>query len=100
MAKLGIANTRMKDFHDVWFFTRRFRLEAATLRQAVEATFASRQTPLSTWPDPLSDVFANDPTKQMQWAGFFRRNGLTALPVQFAEVVVSIRDYLAPVLRR
>jgi hypothetical protein len=100
MAKLGIANTRMKDFHDVWFLTRRFRLDAATLRKAVEATFERRQTAQPTWPDPLSDVFANDPTKQMQWAAFIRRNGLTELPKQFAEVVVSIRDYLAAVLRQ
>jgi hypothetical protein len=45
MVKLGIANTRMKDFHDVWFLTRRFKLEEATLRQAIEATFAHSDTP-------------------------------------------------------
>ncbi|MBC8041778.1 MAG: nucleotidyl transferase AbiEii/AbiGii toxin family protein [Opitutaceae bacterium] len=100
MVKLGIANTRMKDFHDVWFMTRRFKLEEATLRQAIEATFAHRQTPLPTWPNTLDDVLANDPTKQTQWAAFIRRNGLTGLPSKFAEVVVSFREYLAPVLRR
>jgi len=99
MVKLGIANTRMKDFHDVWFLTRRFQLDASTLRQAIEATFAHRQTPLPIWPDSLNDAFANDPIKQTQWAGFIRRNGLTGLPAQFAEVVVSFREYLAPVLR-
>jgi hypothetical protein len=100
MVKLGIANTRMKDFHDVWFLTRRFKLEEATLRQAIEATFAHRQTPLPTWSNALDDALANDPTKQTQWAAFIRRNGLTGLPAQFAEVVVSFREYLAPVLRR
>ncbi len=100
MVKLGIANTRMKDFHDVWFMTRRFNLEESTLRQAIEATFAHRQTPLSTWPKTLDDVLANDPTKQTQWAAFIRRNGLTGLPSQFAEVVVTFREYLAPVLSR
>jgi hypothetical protein len=89
----------MKDFHDVWFLTRRFQLDGPTLRQAIEATFAHRQTPLPTWPNALDDALANDPMKQTQWTAFIRRNGLKGLPAQFAEVVVSFREYLAPVLR-
>lgn len=100
MAKLGVANTRMKDFHDVWFLIGRFQLDGPTLRRAIEATFARRQTALPVWPGPLSDTFANNATKQTQWAAFIRRNGLTGAPVQFAEVVIAIRDCLAPVLRR
>jgi hypothetical protein len=100
VAKLGLANTRMKDFHDLWFLTRRFPLDGPTLRQAIEATFARRGTVLPTWPEPLSDAIANAPAKQTQWAAFIRRNGLTGLPDQFAEVVVSVRKYLAPVLRQ
>lgn len=99
MAKLGIANTRMKDFHDVWFLMRRFQLDGPTLRRAIEATFARRQTSLPAWPDPLSDALANDATKQTQWAAFIRRNGLTGLPGQFAEVVATIREHIGPVLR-
>ena len=99
MSKLGIANTRMKDFYDVWFLTRRFQLDGPTLRRATKATFARRQTPMPAWPDPLGDALANDETKQMQWAAFIRRNGLSDLPGRFAEVIVAVRDYLAPVLR-
>jgi len=99
MAELGTANTRMRDFHDVWFLTRRFQLDGPTLRRAIEATFTRRQTPLPVWPDPLSDAFANDADKQTQWAAFIRRNGLTGLPGEFAEVVVAVRDYLTSVLR-
>lgn len=99
MAKLGIANTRMKDFHDVWFLLRRFPLDAPTLRQAVAATFARRQTKLPSWPEPLSDALAHDSTKQVQWAAFIKRNGLGGPPMHFSEVVVSIRDYLVPVLQ-
>lgn len=99
MAKLGIVNTRMKDFHDVWFLTRRFQLNGLILRRAIDATFARRQTPLPVWPEPLSDAFANDATKQTQWAAFIRRNGLSGIPGRFAEVVGAIRDCLAPVLR-
>lgn len=58
-----------------------------------------RQTPLPVWPDPLSDALANDATKQTQWAAFIRRNGLAGQPKDFANLVVTVREYLAPVLR-
>ena len=99
MAKLGIANTRMKDFHDVWFLAHRFKLDGPTLRRAIQATFARRKTTLPNWPDPLNDAFANDPTKQTQWVAFIRRNGLTGLPGNFSEAAISIREYLGRVLR-
>lgn len=99
MVKLGPANTRMKDFHDVWFLARRFDLDRALLRQAIEATFARRQTKLPPAPKPFTDAFANDPTKQVQWAAFLRRNGLTGVPEQFGEVVAALRQFIEPILR-
>ena len=99
MVKLGMANTRMKDFHDVWFLARRFEFDRTILRQAIEATFARRQTNLAPSPEPLTDVIANDPTKQVQWAAFLRRNGLTSAPSQFNEVVSELRRFLEPILQ-
>ena len=99
MVKLGMANTRMKDFHDVWFLARRFEFDRTILRQAIEATFARRQTNLAPSPEPLTDESANDPTKQAQWAAFLRRNGLTSAPSQFNEVVSELRRFLGPVLQ-
>jgi len=99
MVKLGIANTRMKDFHDVWFLAHRFEFDGPTLRKAIEATFARRQTNLPQSPEALSETFANDPTKQAQWAAFLRRNGLTGITNQFSEVVAVLRKFIEPVLR-
>ena len=97
--KLGIANTRMKDFHDIWFLAQRFEFDGPTLRKAIDATFARRQTNLPPLPEALTDAFANDPTKQVQWAAFLRRNGLTGLPGRFSEVVAVLRKFFEPVLR-
>ena len=99
MVKLGIANTRMKDFHDIWFLAQRFEFDGPTLRKAIDATFARRQTNLPPLPEALTDVFANDPTKQVQWAAFLRRNGLIRLPGRFSEVVAVLRKFFEPVLR-
>ena len=99
MVKLGIANTRMKDFHDIWFLSQRFEFDGPTLRKAIDATFARRQTNLPPLPEALTDAFGNDPTKQVQWAAFLRRNSLTGLPERFSEVVDGLRNFFEPVLR-
>lgn len=99
MVKLGTANTRMKDFHDVWFLAQRFEFDGPTLRKAIVATFARRRTLLPPAPEPFTDVFANDPTKQAQWSAFLRRNGLTEITNQFSEVVAVLRKFIEPVLR-
>lgn len=99
MVKLGIANTRMKDFYDIWFLARRFEFDGPTLRSAIDATFARRQTNLPPLPEALTDAFANDPTKQVQWAAFLRRNGLIGPPGRFGEIVAVLRKFFEPVLR-
>jgi hypothetical protein len=46
MVKLGIANSRMKDFYDLWVLAQRFEFESATLAAAIQATFETRRTTL------------------------------------------------------
>jgi hypothetical protein len=93
MVLLGRANTRMKDFYDVWLLTRSFTFDAHRLASAIAATFARRKTAIPTeLPDALTDEFANDPAKVAQWAAFVR--GLDAAPTSLAQIIVEIRDFL------
>jgi predicted nucleotidyltransferase component of viral defense system len=56
LVKLGIANSRMKDFYDLWVMARDFEFEGALLSQAIKATFERRGTALPTdVPLALSD---------------------------------------------
>lgn len=62
---LGMANTRMKDYFDLWVLLTEGTLESAGLRRAVEATFARRQLAVpDTVPTGLSDAFSQDAVKQ------------------------------------
>ena len=73
MVALGRANSRMKDYYDVWMLTNAFDLEPERLRRAIAATFARRNTEIpASVPDGLSDVFSADPGKQRQWDAFAR----------------------------
>jgi hypothetical protein len=88
---LGMTNTRMKDFFDLWMLLRDATLDDAELQRAVEATFARRQTALpSAHPIGLSDVFADDATKQLQWRAFLKKNRLE--PMDLGEAVKTIRE--------
>jgi len=44
MTVLGIANSRMKDFYDIWALARGFAFEGAVLAQAIRRTFERRGT--------------------------------------------------------
>jgi len=73
MVALGRANSRMKDYYDVWMLTSTFDLEPERMRRAIAATFVRRNTLVPALvPDGISDAFANDPAKQRQWTAFVR----------------------------
>ena len=79
IVKLGLANSRMKDYFDLLALARENAMDAGLLAQAIAATFARRDTPLpTTLPVGLTDEFARDPMKQTQWQAFLRKNRLAA----------------------
>ena len=93
LCALGIANSRMKDYFDLWILMREDDLDLAELRRAIEATFARRQTAMPTeTPVGLSDSFVNDLTKQVQWRAFLRKNKLDA--IELHDVVTLLRERL------
>ncbi len=98
MVALGIANSRMKDYYDLWMLTRTFALDAGRLRRAVDATFARRSTPLLKGiPEGLSDAFAADANKQAQWRAF--ASNLSAPGPALNELVVDLRASLSALFR-
>ncbi len=77
MVKLGIANSRMKDFWDIKLMVNEFEFNGAVLQEALIATFERRHTKFPTEiPLALTDEFADDKTKQSQWSSFLRTSGI------------------------
>lgn len=96
MVNLDVANSRMKDFYDIWMLARHFDFEGRLLSGAISQTFSQRRTDIPDAPVAFTAEFAQD--KQVQWTAFHRRLGQDALPEDFAEVVMVIRDFLMPVI--
>jgi predicted nucleotidyltransferase component of viral defense system len=93
MVALGRANSRMKDYYDVWMLTSAFEIEHERLNRAIVATFSRRSTVIPTVvPEGLSDAFATDPGKQRQWNAFARN--LSGTIPKFDLVVGELRQRL------
>lgn len=88
---LGMANTRMKDYFDLWVLLTDGGLDAAELRRAVDATFTRRKLafPIAV-PAGLSEAFSQDAAKQKQWSAFLKKNQLRALDL--TETVSQLRN--------
>lgn len=88
---LGMANSRMKDYFDLWILLGEGTLDPREMKRAIEATFARRKMAMpAVMPVGLSDGFAADIGKQVQWQAFLRKNRLGL--IQIADVVGRLRD--------
>ncbi len=97
MVLLGMTNSRVKDYLDVWILLERETLDTTVLATAIAATFQRRATAIPiTLPMGLSDEFANDASRQALWAAFLRKNDLATVPL--GDVVTELRDNLLPAL--
>ena len=93
MVVLGRANSRMKDFYDIWLLSRVYEFTGESLARAIAATFARRKTPIpQKTPDALTPAFAADLAKQQQWSSFVE--AIDAEPVALADVVGELADFL------
>jgi hypothetical protein len=98
MVKLGLLNSRMKDFYDIWFLSQMFSFKGETLVEAIEKTFEKRKTPLPKEPTIFTPSFMRDENKQAQWQGFINKTKLGDAPSSFENVIAGIKVFLHPVV--
>ena len=95
---LGLRNSRMKDYFDIWTLSNHFSFDGDTLQKALKATFSRRNTPvLAELPVGLTAEFSEAQDKQAQWKGFLRRIGAKE-EKHFPEIVKDISAFLSPVV--
>lgn len=95
MVRFGRANSRMKDFYDVWLLSKTYRIDAERLARSIAGTFKRRRTALPLdIQDALSSEFADDPVKRQQWRAFVR--DLETDPGSLEDVVKHLAEFLMP----
>ncbi|MCJ8499341.1 nucleotidyl transferase AbiEii/AbiGii toxin family protein [Desulfatitalea alkaliphila] len=99
MVKLGLANSRMKDFYDLWLVSRLFSFEGKVLQNALENTFGRRRTtfPAST-PFAFTPAFYADPQKTVQWKAFVKKSKPDIPIVDLSAVIADVVVFILPVI--
>lgn len=99
MVMLGRANSRLKDFYDIWALSRSYNFEGDRLARAIAATFERRKTALPIeLPDALTRTFAQDPMKRRQWEALLR--DVSGQAASLEEVVRDLAGFLMPHVER
>jgi predicted nucleotidyltransferase component of viral defense system len=96
IVKLGMLNSRMKDFYDIWILSRSFEFNGKQLAEALKTTFTRRETKIQTQPVAFTQSFSTDKTKVVQWRAFVRKNRLKEIP-DLDELVMEMSKFLNPV---
>jgi hypothetical protein len=101
MVKLGIANTRMKDFHDLKTLSELFHFDSEPLVAAIQRTFERRKTalPVDEPPIALTEEFYANVTKMAQWNAFISKNRFYIQPSSLESVTTSIRELIMPLMQ-
>jgi predicted nucleotidyltransferase component of viral defense system len=95
MVTLGLANSRLKDFYDIWVLAQSHKFVEDRLARAIAATFTRRKTAIpAERPDGLTAAFANDATKQQQWTAFLEDVAIN--PGGLPDTIEALASFLMP----
>jgi predicted nucleotidyltransferase component of viral defense system len=98
MISLSVANSRMKDFYDIFILLSTENFDGRVLWEAIFETFQRRGTNLEKDHPVFSPSFIEDVNRIKQWKAFLRRIGLTE-ELEFPFVMERIKDFLFPVYK-
>ena len=99
IVSLSTANTRVKDFYDIWHLSERLPFDGAILSDAIHGTFQRRETPLPVEPPlGLSPEYLNDPDRARQWSIVVARSA--ELEASLVDAGHEIVQFVMPTVRQ
>lgn len=94
MVSLGIQNTRMKDFWDIYILSETMPFAGELLCKALLATFARRETPLpEIQPLAFTPEFSAEGVKIQQWKAFSKR---LKQQLELTQIITKLDTFLMP----
>jgi hypothetical protein len=97
MVYLDMANSRMKDFYDIWYLMNNQRFNGTDLQKAIELTFQRRKAELPEEPPAaLTVAFYSDESKNVQWKAFKKKVGIENVPETLEEIITGIHRFIWP----
>ncbi len=96
MVKLALANSRMKDFYDIWMIVNQFQIKSEKITPIIREIFRNRKTVIREIPKAFSEAFYNNSKTLDRWDAFLK--GIGHDPILFQKVIFEIRDFFLPIL--
>ncbi|HHT9115957.1 MAG TPA: nucleotidyl transferase AbiEii/AbiGii toxin family protein [Candidatus Wunengus californicus] len=95
MVRLGLLNSRMKDFYDIWLMMRHFDFTRSNLAEALKRTFEHRKTDLPKV-QPLFDeeIYDEKSDRQTLWKAFLKKGDIKHAPEKLAIIAKEIEVFL------
>jgi predicted nucleotidyltransferase component of viral defense system len=98
MVKLGLANSRMKDFYDVWMMLHQFQIKPEEVALVIHEVFQNRKTIVREVPKAFSEAFYKLPKTLERWDSFLKAIGQDPIPLE--RVILEIKNFFLPLLPR
>jgi nucleotidyltransferase AbiEii toxin of type IV toxin-antitoxin system len=97
LVRLGMVNSRMKDFYDLWALAHERAFTGRVLAEAIQATFTRRGAVLpAVIPLALTNTFTTAPATLQLWQAFTSRNKLEPTALNLAEIINALQMFLLP----
>ena len=99
IVSLGMLNSRVKDYFDIWLLSENFDFDYPVLSQAIEGTFMRRGSDLPDGlPIGLTKEYSQDAMKLSQWSAFIRKVSPLRKPASLQECVERMASFRHPFL--
>ena len=96
IVSLGNANSRMKDFYDIYALLNSFNFQSDILAQAIKETFDNRKTSFDII-TAFEDDFITDQYRRRMWASFLKAKNVLSV-IELEEVISKIKRFLSPLI--
>jgi len=95
MIKLGLFNSRMKDFYDIWLMTRQFEFKGMNIASAIKKTFNNRKTVIPHEKPLFADeIYDEKSDRQTLWSAFLKRGDIQRAPNALSVTAKAIELFL------
>ena len=95
MIKLGLLNSRMKDFYEIWLMMHQFDFDGSNLAGALKRTFEHRKTDIPNGRPVFAEEIYNETSdRQTLWSMFLKKSDIKHAPDKLATTATEIENFL------
>ena len=89
--RLGFANTRMKDFFDIWLLIQQFDFDRKELQETIQQVLKNRGTVVETLPIAFLESFYGNQIKKDKWNAFLK--GISHDAISLEKVILDLKSF-------